>query len=76
MMATFGEAVRAAREQRRMSQDQLAITTNLHRTYISLVERDLREPRLDTLVKLSRGLGVSPADMISWYIPEGVPGTR
>jgi DNA-binding XRE family transcriptional regulator len=67
MTIAFGQAVQAARRRRHMSQDEFATATGLHRTHVSLIERGLREPRLDTLVKLSRSLKVSPADMINWY---------
>jgi transcriptional regulator with XRE-family HTH domain len=67
MKSAFGLALRDARRQRNVSQDQFAEATGLHRTHISLIERGLREPNLDTLVKLSRGLGVTPAEMIQWY---------
>jgi transcriptional regulator with XRE-family HTH domain len=43
--------------------------TGLHRTHVSLIERGLREPTLDTLVKLCRGLGVTPAQAILWHQP-------
>jgi transcriptional regulator with XRE-family HTH domain len=66
--ASFGEALRAARRRRLLSQEELADTIGLHRTYISMIERDRLEPRLDTLVKLCRGLGISPAEAISWYV--------
>jgi transcriptional regulator with XRE-family HTH domain len=71
MKADFGVALRNARKQRSMSQDQFAEATGLHRTHISLIERGLREPNLETLVKLSRGLGVAPAEMIQWYSTGG-----
>jgi transcriptional regulator with XRE-family HTH domain len=71
MKADFGLALRNARKQRNMSQDQFAEATGLHRTHISLIERGLREPNLQTLVKLSRGLGVSPSEMIQWYSTGG-----
>ncbi len=71
MKADFGLALRNARKQRNMSQDQFAEATGLHRTHISLIERGLREPNLETLVKLSRGLGVAPAEMIQWHSTGG-----
>jgi transcriptional regulator with XRE-family HTH domain len=66
---TFGETLRVARERTGMSQDQFGAATGIHRTHISLIERGVREPRLDTLVKLSRGLGISPTELIEWYVP-------
>ena len=68
MTPTFGEAVRAMRRRRGLSQEELADAAGLHRTHISLIERGLREPSLDTLVKLCRGLGVSPAEALMWYV--------
>jgi transcriptional regulator with XRE-family HTH domain len=65
----FGKALRAARRERDLSQDQLALDAGLHRTHVSLIERGLREPSLDTLVKLCRALDVSPADAIMWHVP-------
>ena len=40
----------------RMSQETLAAEAGCHPTYISLVERGLRNPSLDTMIKLARGL--------------------
>jgi len=61
---TFGETIRAERLQRGMSQDRFAAATGLHRTHIHLIEKGRRHPRLDTLVKLARGLEVSPAELL------------
>ena len=56
------------RRRRELSQEELADAAGLHRTHISLIERGLREPSLDTLVKLCRGLGVSPAEALMWHV--------
>lgn len=66
-MTSFGTAIRKAREQAGLSQNDLATATGLHRTHISLLERGRRHPQLETLVKLSRALDVTPAQMLSWY---------
>lgn len=39
-----------------MSQETLAAEAACHPTYLSLVERGLRNPSLDTVLKLARGL--------------------
>lgn len=46
------------------SQEGLAAACGLHRTEISLLERGAREPRLSTIVRLARGLGVKPAALL------------
>lgn len=38
--------------------------TGLHRTEIGLLERGKREPRLTTILKVVRGLGVEPNDLL------------
>ena len=68
MTPTFGEAVRTMRRRRELSQEQLADAAGLHRTHISLIERGLREPSLETLVKLCRGLRVSPGEALMWHV--------
>jgi transcriptional regulator with XRE-family HTH domain len=60
----FGLNLAAQRKLAGMSQEDLAFRADLHRTEVSLIERGLREPRLETLLKLSRGLGVMPATLI------------
>lgn len=68
MTPTFGETVRMTRRRRRLSQEKLADEAGLHRTHISLIERGLREPSLETLVKLCRALGVSPGEALMWHV--------
>jgi transcriptional regulator with XRE-family HTH domain len=52
----LGQNLRDHRERAGLSQEELAELCDLDRTEISLLERGLRFPRLDTLVRLSRGL--------------------
>ena len=60
----FGLNLATERKKAGLSQEDLAFRANLHRTEVSLIERGLREPRLETMLKLSRGLGVMPATLI------------
>jgi transcriptional regulator with XRE-family HTH domain len=56
-----------------LSQDELAVMASCHRTEISMLERQIRLPRIDTLIKLCASLEVSPAELL-----EGIdwkPGT-
>ena len=56
----FAHNLRRHRRELGLSQERLAETSGLHRTEISLLERGEREPRLSTIVRLGRGLGVPP----------------
>jgi len=57
----FAENLRRHREASGLSQEALANACELHRTEISLLERSKRSPRLETIVILARGLGLSSA---------------
>ncbi|HEP8196985.1 TPA: helix-turn-helix transcriptional regulator [Pseudomonas aeruginosa] len=52
----FGLVVAELRRGRRMSQDRLSEAANFDRTSISLLERGLRSPTLDTVICLCRAL--------------------
>lgn len=52
----FGDIVRRRRQKAGMSQEALAAEAACHPTYISLVERGLRNPSLDTMLRLAKGL--------------------
>lgn len=55
----FAENLRRARDKAGLSQEALADVCELHRTEISLLERSKRSPRLETIVILAKGLGLS-----------------
>jgi transcriptional regulator with XRE-family HTH domain len=48
-----------------LSQEALASRTRLHRTEISLLERGIRDPRLTTIVRIARALGVAPSELLA-----------
>jgi transcriptional regulator with XRE-family HTH domain len=60
----LGRNLRAHRERVGLSQEELGDRCELDRTEISLLERGLRYPRLDTLVKLSRALELDSPGML------------
>jgi transcriptional regulator with XRE-family HTH domain len=61
----FAANLRRARRERGLSQEALAETSAMHRTEISLLERGRREPRLETIVRLARALGVPVGDLLA-----------
>jgi len=54
----FGEAVRHWRNHRRHSQEQLAQRAGVHRTYVSDIERGMRNVSLQNIEKLARALEI------------------
>lgn len=64
----FGANLVAAREAAGVSQEELGVRADLHRTEISQLERGLRVPRIDTLIKLAGALEVSPDALLSGMV--------
>lgn len=61
----FGRNLFMARRRASLSQEQLGKQAGLHRTEIGLLERGLRVPRLDTIVKVADGLEVQPGALLA-----------
>lgn len=59
ILCAFGHLVRQQRMQLGISQEELGLRANLDRTYISGVERGVRNPSLTALISLANGLGIS-----------------
>ncbi len=60
----FGKRLRALREERGWSQEEFADRAGLHRTYVSAVERGVRNPTLSVLERLAKALGVSMTELV------------
>lgn len=59
----YGNAIRVARAVRNLSQKDLAERVKLDSSYISLIEKGIRKPSLDTLESIARGLQI-PMDLV------------
>lgn len=60
----FGTVLREFRASKRITQERLGFDADLDRTFISLLERGLRQPSLATIFQLSKALGVSPTQIV------------
>jgi transcriptional regulator with XRE-family HTH domain len=60
----LGLNVQRIRRQRHWSQEELAFESGLHRTYISGIERGVRNPTVLVLEKLADALGVNAAALL------------
>lgn len=60
----FGHIVKKARSEQNMSQSTLAELSNLDRTFISMLERGLRQPSLETVFNISKALGLVPSAVV------------
>lgn len=60
----LGRAVLRSRERKGMSQEELGFRAEVDRTYISGLEGGTRNPTLETLLRVSKALGVKLSTLI------------
>ncbi|MHB8243120.1 MAG: helix-turn-helix domain-containing protein [Solirubrobacteraceae bacterium] len=65
----FGERVRDRRHALGLSQEAMADQIGIHWTFLGQVERGQRNLNLHNLLKLARGLGVDPAELVQGLEP-------
>jgi transcriptional regulator with XRE-family HTH domain len=63
VLAKLGLNVRKRREARELTQENLAERASLDATYISGIERGLRNPGIKNVAKLAKALGLSTAEL-------------
>jgi DNA-binding XRE family transcriptional regulator len=63
--AAFGQVLREERLRQSVSQEQLALYADVDRTFVSQIERGIRQPTLTTLFKLSRVLKLAPSVLVA-----------
>ncbi len=64
LKAAIGGVLRAKREHLAISQEEVAERAGVDRTYISILERGLKSPTVDTLEKICAALGTLPERVI------------
>jgi transcriptional regulator with XRE-family HTH domain len=57
VLSALGRNVRRLREGRRLTQEKLAERSNLDPTYISGIERGVRNPGIKNVARLAKALG-------------------
>ncbi|WP_338558269.1 helix-turn-helix transcriptional regulator [Erwinia sp. E_sp_B01_3] len=62
----FGKRVKQLRLQAGLSQEAFALKCGLDRTYVSGIERGLRNPTLEVIAILARGLGIEMKTLIEF----------
>ncbi len=58
-LTVIGNRIKAARERAHLTQEQLAEMVGLSPTHLSVIERGVKTPKLDTFVRIANALGVS-----------------
>jgi len=60
-----GEELRKAREDAGLTQEELSSKARVDRSYISQLERGLKSPTLDMLLRLCKAMGVSASEIVA-----------
>lgn len=60
----FGEELRARRRAAWWTQARLAEAAGVHEKYVSMVETGVRQPALETVLRLCRALEVRPGEVV------------
>jgi len=71
VLRAFGAALRQIRERSGLSQEDLAHRADLHRTYVSSVERGERNVGLLNIVAVAEALNVEPGRLLA-----NMPGSK
>lgn len=58
ILVQFGEKVRELRKEKGLSQEELSYKSDLHRTYIGMIERAEKNITLANIEKIAKGLNV------------------
>lgn len=61
----FGQNVRLAREKKGWSQDRLSDESGLHRTYVSGIERGVRNPTIEIVQQVAKALDVDIKELFA-----------
>jgi transcriptional regulator with XRE-family HTH domain len=63
VLTALGQNVREARETKQLTQEKLAEFAGLDPTYISGIERGLRNPGIKNVARIAKALGFTTAEL-------------
>ncbi len=65
ILVQFGEKVRELRKEKGLSQEELSYKSDLHRTYIGMIERAEKNITLANIEKIAKGLNVDLKELFN-----------
>jgi transcriptional regulator with XRE-family HTH domain len=64
ILTQFGKRVKELRSEKKLTQEQFAQKTGLHKNYIGMVERGERNPSLINIQVIANGLEISISELM------------
>lgn len=61
----FGNELKEARERAGISQEELGFRADVHRTYVSQLERGLKSPSLGVMLRVANALQIKAAALVA-----------
>lgn len=61
----LGNELRKARDDAKMTQEQLSFAAEIDRTYVSMLENNKKSPTVEVLFRICKALGVSASEVIA-----------
>lgn len=62
----FGKRLRKLRTEAKLSQEELGVKAQIHRTYIGAIERGEQNISIDNIEKIAKALKLSPKDLFDF----------
>lgn len=73
-LSTIGKRIKAAREAAGMTQEELAEVLDMSTTHISVLERGVKPPKLETLIRIANVLQVSADTLLQDVVTNSAVG--
>ena len=73
-LKAVGQRIKDAREEKNLTQEELAALVNLSSTHVSVIERGLKVTKLDTFVAIANALDVSADSLLRDVVAQSVNG--
>lgn len=73
-LKAVGQRIKAAREAKNLTQEELAALVNLSTTHVSVIERGLKVTKFDTFVAIANALDISADALLIDVVTHSVTG--
>lgn len=64
ILVAFGQRIRQLRKSRGLSQENLAFSVGVHRTYVGMIERGEKNITLSNIRKMADAFGISVSELL------------